>query len=100
VILDVVTEDPQWGEWSSSMIARCAEGGMLVINPIVYAEVSIGFERIEELDEVLPADSFRRDPLPWEAAFLQASASSDIAGAEAPAARLCRTFTSAPTRRF
>jgi hypothetical protein len=52
------------------MLARCAEGGMLVINPIIYAEISIGFERIEELDEVLPADSFRRDPLPWEAAFL------------------------------
>jgi predicted nucleic acid-binding protein len=70
VILDVVTDDPRWGEWSSSMLTRCVEGGTLVINPIIYAEISIGFERIEELDEVLPADSFRRDPLPWEAAFL------------------------------
>jgi len=70
VILDVVSENPQWGEWSSSMLARCAESGMLIINPIIYAEVSVGFERIEELDEVLPADSFRRDILPWEAAFL------------------------------
>jgi predicted nucleic acid-binding protein len=52
------------------MLAQCAEGAMLVINPIIYAEVSAGFERVEELDEVLPADSFRRDPLPWEAAFL------------------------------
>jgi predicted nucleic acid-binding protein len=70
VILDVVTSDPVWGNWSASMLARCADRGMLVINPIIYAEVSVGFERIEELDEVLPADSFRRDPLPWEAAFL------------------------------
>jgi predicted nucleic acid-binding protein len=70
VILDVVTDDPRWGEWSSSMLASCAESGMLVINPIVYAEVSIGFERIEELDDLLPAGSFRRDPLPWAAAFL------------------------------
>jgi predicted nucleic acid-binding protein len=70
VILDIVTDDPQWGAWSSSMLSRCAESGMLVINPIIYAEVSVGFKRIEELDEVLPADSFRRDPLPWEAAFL------------------------------
>jgi predicted nucleic acid-binding protein len=70
VILDVVTDDPRWGEWSSGMLARCAESGMLVINPIIYAELSVGFERIEELDAVLPADSFRRDPLPWEAAFL------------------------------
>jgi predicted nucleic acid-binding protein len=52
------------------MLSRCAESGVLVINPIVYAEVSIGFERVEELDEALPWDSFRRDPLPWEAAFL------------------------------
>jgi predicted nucleic acid-binding protein len=70
VILDIVTDDPQWGEWSSSVLARCAEIGLLVINPIIYAEVSVGFKRIEELDEILPADSFRRDPLPWEAAFL------------------------------
>jgi len=70
VILDVVTDDPQWGEWSSSMLAHCAESGMLVINPIVYAEVSIGFERVEELEEVLSTESFLRAPLPWEAAFL------------------------------
>jgi len=70
VLLDVVTDDPRWGDWSASMLARYAESGMLVINPIIYAEVSVGFERIEELDEVLPVDSFRRDPLPWEAAFL------------------------------
>ena len=70
VILDIVTEDPRWGEWSSSMLASCAETGMLLINPIIYAEVSIGFERIEDLEDILPADSFRRDPLPWEAAFL------------------------------
>ncbi|PYQ54890.1 MAG: DNA-binding protein [Acidobacteria bacterium] len=70
VILDVVTDDPLWGGWSGTMLSRCADGGMLVINPIIYAEVSVGFKRIEELDEVLPADSFRRDPLPWEAGFL------------------------------
>lgn len=52
------------------MLARCAESGMLVINPIIYAEVSVGFERVEELEAVLPADSFRREPLPWGAAFL------------------------------
>ncbi len=70
MILDVVTEDPHWGAWSAAMLARCAEGGMLVINPIIYAEISIGFERVEELDEVLDEDSFLRHPLPWEAAFL------------------------------
>ena len=43
---------------------------MLVIDPIIYAEVSLRFERIEELEEALPPDMFRRDTLPWEAAFL------------------------------
>lgn len=70
MILDVATEDPLWSEWSATMLARCADSGLLIINPIIYAEVSVGFDRIEELDEVLPADAFRRDPLPWEAAFL------------------------------
>jgi predicted nucleic acid-binding protein len=41
-----------------------------VVNPIVYAEVSIRFERIEELEDALPADRFAREPLPWEAGFL------------------------------
>jgi len=52
------------------MLARCAEGGMLVINPIIYAEVSMGFVRIEDLDAALPSPTFHRLALPWEAAFL------------------------------
>jgi predicted nucleic acid-binding protein len=70
VILDVLTEDEEWLDWSSSQLAKSASAGMLVINPIIYAEVSTRFERIEELDEALPADYYRRVPLPWEAAFL------------------------------
>ena len=41
-----------------------------MINPLIYAEVSAGYERIEQLEEVLPPDVFRHDPLPYEAAFL------------------------------
>jgi predicted nucleic acid-binding protein len=70
VILDVVTEDPEWFGWSSRAIETEADRSVLAIDPIVYAEVSIGFSRIEDLDEALPRDLFRRDPLPWEAAFL------------------------------
>ena len=46
------------------------ETHILVINPIIYAEVSIGFHRIEDVEMVLPPGFFRRDPFPWEAAFL------------------------------
>lgn len=70
VILDVVTEDPKWSEWSAAQLEKLAESHALVINPIIYSEVSIGFDRIEDLDQALPPDFFRRDPLPWEAGFL------------------------------
>lgn len=70
IILDILTEDPEWFEWSATALERQAERSVLVINPVVYAEVSIRFERIEDLDDALPVTTFRRDPLPWEAAFL------------------------------
>lgn len=70
VLLDVLTEDPAWFDWSASALEEHAESAVLMINPIIYAEVSVRFARIEELEEALPADLFRREPLPWEAAFL------------------------------
>lgn len=70
VILDILTEDPDWLDWSASALARQADAGSLVVNPVVYAEVAARFERIEDLEEALPVEYYRRDPLPWEAAFL------------------------------
>jgi predicted nucleic acid-binding protein len=70
VLLDVFTRDPQWGEWSEQTLAKCADSATLVINPIVYAEVSVRFEHIEQLEAALPPDFFRREPLPWDAGFL------------------------------
>ena len=70
VLLDIATDDPNWSEWSTRALAEVAEHTTLVINPIIYAEVSIGFDRIEDVEIVLSPSIFRRDPLPWEAAFL------------------------------
>jgi predicted nucleic acid-binding protein len=70
ILLDVVTDEPPWGEWSGRALAEMADHAVLIVNPIVYAEVSVGFANVEELDAVLPAALYRRDPLPWEAAFL------------------------------
>ena len=70
VILDIVTEDKKWFIWSSEALAEYAETHTLVINPVIYAEVSIGFDRIENVEAVLSPMHFRRDPIPWEAAFL------------------------------
>lgn len=70
VILDVVNEDPKWLIWSRAQLERLAESHTLIINPIIYSEISIGFDRIEDLDRALPEEFFRREPLPWEAGFL------------------------------
>jgi predicted nucleic acid-binding protein len=70
VLLDILTEDPVWFAWSARALENTADQYRLVINPIVYAEVSIRFSKIEELEDALPATMFHREALPWEAAFL------------------------------
>jgi len=70
VLLDVATGDPVWSAWSSTTLQRTADEALLIINPLVYAEVSVGFPTIEALDGALPADLYRREDLPYAAAFL------------------------------
>jgi predicted nucleic acid-binding protein len=69
ILLDLFTEDPAWMAWSEAAIAEAIDAGPLIINPIVYAEVSVAFEHIEELDRKIPS-VIEREDLPWEAAFL------------------------------
>ena len=70
VLLDILNQNPEWSDWSESTLARLANRSRIVINPIIYAEVSVGFERIEDLEEALPRDLIAREPLPYEASFL------------------------------
>ena len=70
VLLDVATNDPEWAEWSADALGRTADNAILVINPLVYAEVSIGFDAIEDLEAALPIDLYRREDLPYEAGYL------------------------------
>ncbi|MGQ0464647.1 MAG: type II toxin-antitoxin system VapC family toxin [Sporichthyaceae bacterium] len=74
VLLDVLTDDAQWGEWSASAVALARDHGDLVVSPIVYAEISLGFDSLEELDAAVPEVDFEREPLPYEAGFLAARA--------------------------
>ncbi len=74
VLVDVLTEDEEWLDWSSSMLEEAADVGLLAINPIIYAEVSVAYSRIEDLDTLLPADYYIRAALPWEAGFLAGKA--------------------------
>lgn len=74
ILLDVATEDPKWGSRSSAALEKAAETNLLAINAIIYAEVSIRYATIEELEDAIPPEAFRRDPLPYEAAFLAGKA--------------------------
>lgn len=74
VLLDVMTEDPEWFAWSRTALERAGDRSRLVVNPIVFAEVSVQFARLEDLDEALPKEIFDREPIPYEAAFLAGKA--------------------------
>jgi hypothetical protein len=74
VLFDFLSEDEEWFDWSSAMLEQAANAGVVALNPIIYAEISVRYEGIEELDDELPAEYFLRAPLPWEAAFLAGKA--------------------------
>jgi predicted nucleic acid-binding protein len=73
VILDLFSQDPRWWSWSSAALEEAAGNDRLVINPIVYAEISFRFEAIEDLEDALPP-IIEREDVPYEAAFLAAKA--------------------------
>ena len=70
VLLDLMTEDTRWLSWSAEAVKKAADRFRLVINPIIYAEVSIRYSRIEHLEAALPKAMFDREAIPYEAAFL------------------------------
>lgn len=74
VLIDLATGDPDWGGPSREAILQTGSTRELVINPIIFAEVSIPYRRVEDIDERLPRHIFRREDLPWEAAFLAGKA--------------------------
>jgi predicted nucleic acid-binding protein len=69
VLLDVITGDKQWADWSSAQIAAAVDTSRAVINPLIYAEVSVGYQTVEEMEELLPPDAYEREPLPYRAGF-------------------------------
>jgi predicted nucleic acid-binding protein len=70
VILDIFLDDPDWGDWSERMLTELSGAGSLLINPIIYTEISIGFERIEELERAVSESGFKMAAIPKEALFL------------------------------
>src|ERR1051326_5527134 len=74
VLLDVIQEDPQWGEWSAGRLAEAFNQGVVIINPIVFAEVALAFNSQEALEAHFRPAEYDRRPLPWGAAMLVAKA--------------------------
>lgn len=74
VLIDIFADDPIWAGPSTATLRRLADSEVLVINPLIYAELAAAFDTIEALDEVLPAELFVREQLPYEAAFLAGKA--------------------------
>ena len=74
VLLDIMTEDSRWLPWSAATLEQIADRSRLVVNPIVYAEISIRYSRIEDLEAALPRTLFDREAIPYEAAFLAGKA--------------------------
>ena len=70
VLLDLMTEDARWLSWSAEAVEKAADRFRLVINPVIYAEVSIRYSRIEDLEAALPKAMLDREAIPYEAAFL------------------------------
>ena len=70
VLLDLMTEDARWYSWSAEGVERAADRFRLVINPVNYAEVSIRYSRIEDLEAALPKAMLDREAIPYQAAFL------------------------------
>lgn len=74
VIIDVITGDNGFLDWSASALAESAQSGVLFINPIVFAEVSTGFSRREDVTAAIDALDFEYADLPWDAAFIAGKA--------------------------
>ena len=77
VLIDVLSEDERWFGWSSQALARAVEGSALCINPIIYAEVAVGYASAAAVNQALAEEQFERLALPYAASFLAGRAFVD-----------------------
>jgi predicted nucleic acid-binding protein len=70
VLLDLVTDDPNWSAWSIARLEEAALAGPILINDVVYAETSIRYEQIEDLDAMLAEAVIDIAPISRAALFL------------------------------
>lgn len=69
ILLDVNGDESTWKTWSERHMAEAGDGGRLVINQVVYSELAAGHASREEMEAIYSADRFRRESVPWAAAY-------------------------------
>lgn len=74
ILVDIAVRDPAWLRWSRGQLEKARKRGSVVINPIIYSEFSMRYGAIDEADLALPEDDFRRESLPWDAAYAASQA--------------------------
>jgi len=74
IILDVFLDDPKWADWSESKLEEYEQYSILYINSIVYSEISVSFNLIEDLESAISRAGFQMLEIPKEALFLAGKA--------------------------
>lgn len=74
ILLDILTDDPQWANLSQNLLDQCGQNGELFINPIIYTEISVGYTEWAELDKVIEIMALTWEDMPKEALFLAGKA--------------------------
>ena len=74
VVIDYLDQASEWNDWSAAMLVNASESGLIAINTIIYSEVSVTFDDIDDVELALPPEFFVRAAIPWEAGFLAGKA--------------------------
>ncbi|MGX5844977.1 type II toxin-antitoxin system VapC family toxin [Mesorhizobium sp. ArgA1] len=70
ILLDLVTDDPKWADWTLAQLEAASLNGPLLINDAVYAELAVRYDRIENLDAFIDEAGLEIAPIPRDALFL------------------------------
>ena len=100
VLLDIFTDDPRWADWSADQLTAALDRGPVIINPIVYAELSCGFDRIEDLDAALSLVRDASEPQAWLPIFVHSALISLELGRRDEANAHVTEVLADPTRTF
>lgn len=74
VLIDLLTDDPEWATWSTDAFCACLDHARVVIDTPVYGELAVRYDAVEALEQMIDAADLEREHVPWSAAFLAGKA--------------------------